>query len=529
MTEITIFSPHHTICRTADIQYIVKKTVANTTIIVMCFSLVTRLIAFLFKVFLSRTLGAEALGLFGMGTAVFGLLTMIPSSGIPLTVSRRVAETTDDRRAFSTVSTGLLLTIAVNALTVGLFILLRHPILGLFADQRAEKVVLIMLPATFSTCVYNVLRAFMMGRKHYVAYSVTETFEEIVNVVVVLLVMYGGYVALSGGETLAAAFLVGDVATLILLVVLYLVFRGRLARPAPLAPIVKSSTPITLMRLFTALAATFTAVVLPNRMVAAGMTVAGATAAYGEAVGMAYPLLFAPLAVTSSLSVVLLPELARLNVGGRPGDVAKKIDTGMHYVLLISSFFFIVYAALGTQLGTLIYGNQAAGEFVTFAAGLVFPLTLAQLTNTALNSLGLELKCFFNSLLGLAAMGLCLWFLPAVLGVFALAVAQTAFFLVTFTANFLVLARKGYTAMAFAKPFLKIAAGSVLITALTTLMRLWLSNANLLASTIICGATAGVLYVALVLLTKSFNVQVVFDFLRLHDRRKKSKRHSAQG
>ena len=484
----------------------------------MCFSLVTRLIAFLFKVFLSRTMGAEALGLFSMGLAVFGLLTMIPSSGIPLTVSRRVAETPIDKNAFGTVSAGLMSTVAVNLLTVGLFLLFRHPILGLFADQRAEKIVLIMLPATFSTCIYNVLRAYMMGRKHYVGYSVTETFEEIVNVVVVLLLMYGGIVALSGGETLAIAFLVGDVATLLLLVVLYVCMRGRLAKPIGFKPIFKSSTPITLMRLFTSLAATFTAIILPNRLVSAGLTVTEATTAYGEAVGMAYPLLFAPLAVTSALSVVLLPELAESSARGDLRDVSKKIDTGIHYVLLISTLFFIVYASLGASLGELIYGNHQAGEFVTFAAGLVFPLTLSQLTNTALNSLGLELKCFFNSILGLLVMGICLWFLPAVIGVYALAVAQTAFFLVTFAANLIVLARHHATEMAFVKPFIRLSVGAVLITVAVIFMRMWLSDINLPVSTLITGATAGLLYVALALITKSFDVHVIINFLQRRKR-----------
>ena len=504
----------YTICRRVLIQYTVKKNVANTTIIVMSFSLITRLIAFLFKVFLSRTLGAEPLGLFSMGLAIFGLLTMIPSSGIPLAVSRRVAEAADGKSAHATISAGLVLTVVVNLVTVGLFYLMRHPLLGLFADQRAEKVVLVMLPATFSTAVYNVLRAYMMGRKHYIGYSVTETFEEIVNVVVVLLIMYGGIVALEGGEALAVAFLIGDVATLLLLVVLYVAIGGRMARPRGLVPIVKSSTPITLMRLFTSLAATFTAILLPNRLVATGMAVNEATAAYGTAVGMAYPLLFAPLAITSALSVVLLPELAQLNKAGRLREVSGKIDVGIHYILVISAFFFIIYATLGTDLGVLIYDNRTAGQFVTFAAGLVFPLTLTQLTNTALNSLGLELRCFVNSLIGLAVMGVCLWFLPAVLGIYALAVAQTAFFLISFVANLLVLSKHHATSLAFVRPFLKIAVGALSIAACVYLLRLWLASLDALVGTILLGAIAALSYAALILLTKSVDIHVIFGWLR---------------
>ena len=490
-----------------------KKTVANTTIIVMCFSLGTRLIAFLFKVFLSRTMGAEALGLFGMGLAVFGLLTMIPSSGIPLTVSRRVAETADDRQAHRIVASGLVITLVVNGLTVGLFLMFRHPLMRLLSDPRAEQVLYIMLPATLSTCVYNVLRAYLMGRKHYVSYSVTETFEEIVNVAVVLVLMYGGYRVMTGGEALATAFLVGDVLTLGLLVILYVCLRGRLARPAPLAPIVKSSSPITLMRLFTSLAGTFSAILLPNRLVAAGMGVQEATVAYGEAVGMAYPLLFAPLAITSALSVVLLPELAQLSSGGHYARAAGKIDVGIHYVLLIGIYFFILFATLGRPLGMLIYHNEAAGAFVSFGAGMVIPLCLTQLTNTALNSLGLELKCFLNTMLGLVVMAVCLWCLPSAIGVWALAVAQTAFFLVSFAANLIVLASHGATHTAFVRPFLWNAAGGASIAALVEWIRRMTTGGKELASTILLGALASVLYAGLLLATRSINIHAILAIL----------------
>lgn len=480
----------------------------------MCFSLITRLIAFLFKVFLSRTMGAEALGLFSMGLAVFGLLTMIPSSGIPLTVSRKVAETPDEHRAHGIVTTGFLLTLAVNTLTAGLFVLFRHPLLGLLADQRAEKVVLIMLPATFSTCIYNVLRAHLMGRKRYIGYSVTETFEEIINVVVVLVLLYGGFVAIGGSEALAIAFLVGDILTLLLLIIIYIAMRGRLGHPVGMGGMVKSSTPITLMRLFTSLAATFTAIILPNRMVSGGMEVAAATAAYGEAVGMAYPLLFAPLAITSALSVVLLPELAQLSAAGDKLQIARKVDTGIQYILVISILFFILYATLGRQLGVLIYANQRAGEFVTFAAGMVLPLTLSQLTNTALNSLGLELKCFINTLLGLTVMALCLWFLPQVLGVYALAVAQTAFFTVCWIANTIVLARHHATQSAYVRKIVPLAVGAVAIAALGNSIMRWMVDVNMWLSTLTVGALCAVLYASLVLMTGAFDVHIILRIFK---------------
>ena len=489
----------------------------------MVFSMATRLIAFLFKIYLSRTVGAEALGLFSMGLAVFGLLTMVSSSGIPLTVSRKVAEADALKlpyKAHGIVSSGLLISILFNTLTIGLFFLLREQILSLFADQRAESVVWILLPATFSTCIYNVLRSYFMGRKNYVLYSVTELVEEILNVVAVLLLLSGSIATVQGDHALALAFTVCDIICLVLIVIMYFCIGGRLRKPHESNQILKSSTPITLMRLFTSLAATFTAIILPNRLVSAGMSATAATAVYGQAVGMAYPLLFAPLAITSALSVVLLPEIAQLSITNY-SSIAPKVDKGMWYILLVAGFCFTVYASMGKELGLMLFDDATAGKFVMFSAGMVFPLCMSQLTNTTMNSLGLEARCFAHSMVGLVAMALCLWFLPSVLGIYALAVAQTAFFLISFLLNTITLVRRKAMGLAHAKPFIWHTLGMLVICTGTTLLRTALTpHLSVWPRGIICCAFCGILYALLLILTKAVDLKKI---CLLFAKRKKSK------
>ena len=56
--------------------------------IVTIFSVVERLIGFIYRIFLSRTLGAEGIGIYQISLSVIGLLMTITASGIPITVSR---------------------------------------------------------------------------------------------------------------------------------------------------------------------------------------------------------------------------------------------------------------------------------------------------------------------------------------------------------------------------------------------------------------------------------------------------------
>lgn len=484
-----------------------KNSIKNKAILVMVFSVATRLISFLFKIYLSREFGAELIGLYSMALAVFGLLTMIPSSGIPLSVSRMVAETNinkNSKRAYGIVSSGLIISLIVNTIVIGLFVIFRKPILSLLADERAETLVLIVLPATFSTCIYNVLRAYFMGKKDYLTYSVTELVEEILNVVIVLTITSGIIVAVTKANILILTFTIADILSFVLIAILYFVKKNKLAKPYGGKEVLKSSTPITFMRLFSSLTTTFTAILLPNRLVQSGATIQFATEEYGRATGMAYPLLFAPLAITSALSVVLLPEIAELNASNNYSAISRKLDKSMNISYAISALFFIIYFSLGEELCGLLFKDSRAGLFLSFASGMVLLISLCQLTTTSLNSVGKEKACFVSNTIGLALMILCLYLLPKYIGIYALAVGHTILFFVTFLLNNVLLCKLKITNLSYYKPLFIISVYAIVIATGIKYFKLILKTLPSPLALVICITLIFILYFLGAMTIKSY-------------------------
>ena len=64
------------------------RTFFKTVAIVTVFSLSEKFLGFLYRIFLSRTIGAEGIGLYQVALSVFALLLTISCSGTPITVSR---------------------------------------------------------------------------------------------------------------------------------------------------------------------------------------------------------------------------------------------------------------------------------------------------------------------------------------------------------------------------------------------------------------------------------------------------------
>ena len=64
------------------------KAVATVTI----FSIITRALGFVFRIFLTRKLGAEGIGLFQMASSVLAIFMTLISSGLPLTTVKLVSK-----------------------------------------------------------------------------------------------------------------------------------------------------------------------------------------------------------------------------------------------------------------------------------------------------------------------------------------------------------------------------------------------------------------------------------------------------
>ena len=69
-----------------------KYTIIKGTLILTIAGLITRLIGFFYKIYLSNTLGAEKLGLYQLVFPIYGICFTLFASGIQTAISKLVAE-----------------------------------------------------------------------------------------------------------------------------------------------------------------------------------------------------------------------------------------------------------------------------------------------------------------------------------------------------------------------------------------------------------------------------------------------------
>ena len=417
---------------------------AKSFTIVTGFSIATRLISFIFKMWMSRTLGAEVVGLYQIALSVLLMLFTI-TAGAPVVLSRKVAEASvngDIKKQNSLTTASIILGLSLSGCICALLYALGDRLIPIFSNPECLPIFFIMLPSLVTSTLYASLRSWFWGRKNFVAFSSTELIDEIVRIILAVIFASGVIASMKGANGIALAMTLSDALCVLILAVLYFISGGRITKPSGFKDLTMRTVPLSATRIISSLGASLTALVIPELLVSSGMSVAAATAEYGRVAGMALPLIMAPVTFISALSVVLTPDIAQLRKQNDIQGVRAKLSSSLLFALIVASFFFALYLPLGQSLGKLLFADEKAGDFVSYCSLILFPIATAQATTPMVNSLGKERYTLLFTIFGALSMLPCIFLLPKLIGVYSMAVASGLCFAIISVCNFVVLKKE---------------------------------------------------------------------------------------
>ena len=108
-----------------------KKTIFSAVFTLSVFTVIDRALGFIFKIFLSRELGAAMLGVYQVALSFFFVLLTATTSGIPLIVSKLTAKyriSGELKKERSLTAAALIVGLAISLAVAGLVLLLYKPL-----------------------------------------------------------------------------------------------------------------------------------------------------------------------------------------------------------------------------------------------------------------------------------------------------------------------------------------------------------------------------------------------------------------
>ncbi len=407
--------------------------------IVTIFSCFERFLGFIYRVYLSRVLGSESVGLYQITLSVLGLFMTITSSGIPVTVSRTMIKYREKNQSekiprviSSAVVVSTLISLGITAL-----VFLKSPLISLlFSDKRCERLLVILIPGLVITSVYAVARGSFWGNERFLTYSVVELLEEAVMVASGVALVGGATDSFGGAKRACFAVLISYAFSFSTATILYFAKGGKLGNPRKeLRPLFLSSAPITGMRTETSAINALIAALLPSRLIRYGMSEQMAISEFGRVFGMAMPLCSIPSAFVGSLALALVPELSSNFYSGKYATLKNHVEKAVKVSTFIVCLIIPPFLVLGEDIGFLVYADQTVGKYVVQGSLIMLPSSVSLIATSILNSLNKEKKTLVFYLIGSAFLIASIFFLPKYLGVGSLILGLTLSFSVTALLN----------------------------------------------------------------------------------------------
>lgn len=363
------------------------------------------------------------LGIYTIAVSIYIVFATALNSGLPVTISKLTAEKLvekNNNKLNSLVTSGLVISVIMSVFMLAVIILSRY-FLNLSLQNKTVYMLLItMLPAILFTGIYAPIRGFLWGKESYFKVSLVEFIEQIIRILSCAILFM--FLAKSTNVFAATISLsIACVLSTLLGIYFYFTSKGKFTlKEQYYKPILKSSTPITLVRFVGSLMQPLLAVLIPIQLVRVGFTSEQALSQLGIAMGMTMPLLMIPGTIIGSLAMALIPKISALVKESKDIELKKQVNSAVVFTLCCSFLIIPIFISVGGDLCIIIFNNATAGEYLKHASWLVVALCLSQLSSSILNSLGLEVKTFKYYVISAVFVLISIYTLPQYFGIYSL-------------------------------------------------------------------------------------------------------------
>lgn len=376
-----------------------KQSYLKGALILVLSSTLVKALGFLYQIFAVRLIGTEGIGVFNMIYPLYITALILTTSGLPLAVSKFVAEeTATGGRSSAEKIMGMAMSIlVVLATTVSFLLILVSPALirFLYADPRVIPSFLILIPTLLLIALSSVLKSYFQGLQDMRPTAYTQLLEQSIRFIsgLTLVYMLYPYGLVWSAVGLALGVLISEMGGFIYLTNLYKKASPTgifLAKPTfnMISRFFSFGIPITITRLVITLLSAFEASLIPRQLLKAGRNLSEAAAFYGELTGVAFTLLSIPSTLSFSLATTLVPAIADAQSRKQPGILSQRTADALGITLIAGIPSAIILYHWGADLAGLLFKAKTAGVLLkTLSLGSVF-LYLAQTTSGILQGTG---------------------------------------------------------------------------------------------------------------------------------------------
>lgn len=354
-----------------------RPSLFRSTLMLTGVGLAGQVFSFLYRVVMARLVGAEVLGLYQLIMPAYSVIQSICISGLVVAVAVLSSEyhaRNNEAGLQQVLSTGLR-GLGALWLPVALTVFFQSDFIArnLLGDSRTELGLLLLLPVLLLTGVENLQKHHFYGIGAIRLPAGVELGEQLIRCVSIigLLCLLAPRQEERSAALIVAGMLISEVFSSLCLTLGRLHRRKKVPRTGQLSPpgalrrrMLKIALPVSLTALAGNLMGASTSVLIPQLLVVYGMSQAQAMEEFGVMLGMTLPLLMVPTAFINALSLALLPRLSEERELGRMTAFRRTAEKALLSVSYVVLPIIALIAALGPDLGKLLFAEPRVGNCI---------------------------------------------------------------------------------------------------------------------------------------------------------------------
>lgn len=376
-------------------------------IVLVIFNMIGKIIGAIYRIPLGNLLGAEGIGKYQLVFPLYSLILSISISGIPVAISKIVAEYNskgqfgDSKKLLKLSLTYLFFVSLALAFAIGLC---SKFIAKLQGNPEIYICYYGIAPAVLFVGVLSVFRGYFQGNLNMLPTALSNLVEQVgklvfglyfANSLIKFGVVYGVLGALIGIS-------VSEFIALIFLAVYYLIYRKRhnfesvsnLTKRGITKQLLGTSLPITLGGMAGPITAIIDSLLVVNLLIFSGFESSEATSLLGLQSGIVDPLINIPIVIAVAISASLLPNISNVHTVSIEEE-KNLIEKAFQIVLSVSLVCAICFVIFGKQIIEFLYGKTLTFEEIAVAVKLLFLgafnlilLSLVQVSSGILQGIG---------------------------------------------------------------------------------------------------------------------------------------------
>jgi stage V sporulation protein B len=389
-----------------------KQSLIKGSIILGVAGILTRFLGLFFRWPLIMLIGDEGIGYYQMSYPLY-MFFIAMASGVPVAISKMISE----RNAINDISgsfevmkeSAILMTIIGTGTTLALFFFAKEIIILLKWDSKAYYSLIGISFAPIVISFVTIFRGFFQGMQNMTPSAISQIIEQLGRVIfgvglAVILLPKGIEYSAGGaafGATAGAVFGASYLYSKYKRVKKCYKIKKVKINTEVLNTILKIAIPISLGTTVSSIMNLIDSILVPQKLLEAGLTNTQATVLYAQLTGKASVIINIPLTISMAICTSLIPIIAEIFILKKDKELKEKINVSMKMVTVIALPCTFGLYFLAEPVMKFIFPGRFEGIEILKYLSLAIPFIIITQTTTAiLQGTGSYILPVINLLIG---------------------------------------------------------------------------------------------------------------------------------